>query len=374
MVSQQEVILTTNTERTYSNRFFWYDVATQKRDTIYFVALITNKDSLNYKPHLEAQAVMTAHYPVLYLGVTVSVAGTSGGTVNAWSVYQKSFRSFQQAGFYDGDWVMSVNELGGTAKRNITVGAYISKTILTLWNGQPYGADDFGYHGLTHYTGRGPTVDGRIKPDIMAPGSEVVGAMPRNYPLTDTGALVFWPNRPSTGGRYAFTGGTSVSAPIVAGVVALMLEVDSSLTVEQARQYIQETAITDSATRAYGLIPPYNNIWGAGKVNAMGAVAKLLGITANRRVTASQARAALYHLIRLPGNRLLLSGPARPAGAKLLFEYFSVNGRSCLRHIIDKEAAVDAFTSLSRGIYIVRVSAENRIVVCGTRITVIDTR
>lgn len=335
---------------------------------LYFqITEVESASPLNGKPHI--QTIMYSQGPALYFGVSVAVTG--GGTVQAWNVVQYSFRSFGITGYNDGDAAMSVNELGGTAKRNITAGAYISKSIHTLWNGTVVGADDLGFHALTHYTGRGPTVDGRIKPDITAPGSNVAGAMPRFF--TDVSNCVYWPDSPAVSGRYMVNGGTSVSAPIVSGVVALMLQADSSLTVEQARTIIQETAITDTAT---GTIPPYNNWWGAGKVNAMGALAKLLGITAVRPASApaqKDVQTSPYRLSRLPGSRLSLSGQALGAGGqRLLFEYFSINGRCCLRHVLDKGSAIDSFSGLPYGVYLVRVSDGSRATLCRAMLMVVD--
>ncbi|MBD3298097.1 MAG: S8 family serine peptidase [candidate division Zixibacteria bacterium] len=75
----------------------------------------------------------------------------------------------------------------------------------------------------TSFSSVGPTADDRIKPDVMAPGSGVVGA---NLGLIP----------------YAGKTGTSFSAPLVAGVCALMLQQDSSLTPWQVIERLRETA------------------------------------------------------------------------------------------------------------------------------------
>ncbi|MGC8869312.1 MAG: S8 family serine peptidase, partial [Sulfurihydrogenibium sp.] len=65
---------------------------------------------------------------------------------------------------------------------------------------------------IAYFSSRGPTRDGRIKPDITAPGYFVLSA---------------WSG--STG--YREDAGTSMASPVVAGIVAQLLEVNSNLDV-----------------------------------------------------------------------------------------------------------------------------------------------
>lgn len=70
----------------------------------------------------------------------------------------------------------------------------------------------------------GPTVDGRIKPDVMAMGDGVVVASPSNDH------------------QYTTASGTSFSCPLTAGVAALILCVNSNLTPMMVREAMWNTA------------------------------------------------------------------------------------------------------------------------------------
>jgi subtilisin family serine protease len=216
--------------------------------------------------------------PNLILGMSVSLLYNGAGAVHAWNIEKLPFSNFNLDGFFNGDSVSTLNEIGGTAKKIISVGAYCSKWRFTTWNGLIFdrgiGIDTI-WGKLSGFSGTGPSIDGRIKPDITAPGDMVVGAMSRL--AVERGQTVIWPDTLSTNGRYTRGTGTSVSSPIVAGIIALMLQAKPDLSTEEARQILKATAIKDKFT---GPLSFPNNLWGAGKVNAYGAIAQLLGINA----------------------------------------------------------------------------------------------
>jgi minor extracellular serine protease Vpr len=330
---------------------------------LYFqVAAAENASPLNGKPHI--QAIMFSPNARLFFGPLVSVPG--GGAVHCWNVVQKAFRGLGVNGWWEGDFDISVNELGGTTRSNITVGAYNSALVYTRYDGTPggYPPGDTSYHGLAFYSGRGPTVDGRIKPDIMAPGSNPAGAMAWNE--TDTPNCVWWPGWPAApeyDGRYKVTGGTSVSSPIVAGVVAMMLEHDPTLTVEEARQIITETALTDAAT---GTIPPLSNIWGAGKVNALGAVDRLINNTAaGPPAGRGPGAAAPGGLVVLSGSRLRFTG----SGKNIALELFSLQGRRIVRVV---DGSTVSLARLPQGVYFARaVDGEKGRIISSRKVSIV---
>ena len=71
---------------------------------------------------------------------------------------------------------------------------------------------------LAAFSGRGPSDDLRIKPDVVAPGTDIAAAKSKDAPL-----YKFWGAYPKNN-QYGFMGGTSMAAPYVAGCAALVRE------------------------------------------------------------------------------------------------------------------------------------------------------
>jgi serine protease AprX len=82
----------------------------------------------------------------------------------------------------------------------------------------------------TDWSSRGTTQDGYAKPDLYAPGARMVSNL---APDSDFASMC--PDCVSGGGQYIRAGGTSMSAPVVAGVVATILEEHPSWTPDQVK-------------------------------------------------------------------------------------------------------------------------------------------
>lgn len=95
------------------------------------------------------------------------------------------------------------------------------------------------------FSSRGPTADGRIKPDVVAQGTEMVVAQPGD-------------------GYATFGSGTSFSAPLATGVVAQILQAQPSLTPTQMRDLLRATASQSSAP---------DNVLGWGLIDGPAAMA-----------------------------------------------------------------------------------------------------
>jgi hypothetical protein len=71
---------------------------------------------------------------------------------------------------------------------------------------------------LAAFSSRGPSDDHRIKPDVVAPGTDIAAARSKDAPLHR-----FWGAYPKNN-KYGFMGGTSMAAPYVAGCAAIVRE------------------------------------------------------------------------------------------------------------------------------------------------------
>ncbi len=111
---------------------------------------------------------------------------------------------------------------------------------------------------------RGPTRDGRIKPDISATGDFTLGTGNAAQIAISSSAE---PDKVGFCGKYFRNGGTSMASPIVAGVAALYLQRNPNADWEEVKQAIISTAKVDSFVLSPDSIVP-NNAYGYGKVQA----------------------------------------------------------------------------------------------------------
>ena len=110
----------------------------------------------------------------------------------------------------------------GTAKNAITVGASESRRPLGgIFCGLDDGSADNAGH-IADFSSRGPTNDGRMKPDLVAPGTRVVGAAPQTGGLYSGGPCPQAKTFPAGNTLYSLWSGSSQAAPAVSGAAALI--------------------------------------------------------------------------------------------------------------------------------------------------------
>ena len=166
------------------------------------------------------------------------------------------------------DWYTTDDLDGNTAAITIAADLAVKKGIVVCNSAGNEGSDSWRYvitpadgdsviavgavnsEGLIiGFSSRGPTADGRIKPDVVAQGSGV-------YAVTPTVGS-------EESDHYGYINGTSASCPQVAGVAALVLSAQPVLAPIQVREALRQTA--DRAQQP-------DNDYGWGLVDALAAV------------------------------------------------------------------------------------------------------
>jgi serine protease AprX len=159
----------------------------------------------------------------------------------------------------------------------ITVGALTDAYTTTDWS------DDY----VPAFSASGPTYEGFVKPDVIAPGGHIAGLM------SDKCTLAKVHPEFKIDKDYYHLSGTSMSAAQVSGVVALMLAENPALTPDEVKYRLMASA--QPATNAVG--EPAYSLWqqGAGRVNAYQAVYGDASGTANQGLDIAADLAGTRH-------------------------------------------------------------------------------
>ncbi|MGI8893815.1 MAG: S8 family serine peptidase [Bacteroidia bacterium] len=159
----------------------------------------------------------------------------------------------------------------------ITVGEYVNRNFFTDYNGviQTFPTT---VGALAANSSKGPTRDGRIKPELTATGNVTIAAMV----LEDVPWFIAnEPFKLAAGGKHIRSGGTSSAAPVVAGAIALYLQKNPNASISDIRNDFFACTKVDQFT---GNTLP-NSTWGYGKLDAFGALAGCVtGINENEIV------------------------------------------------------------------------------------------
>jgi subtilisin family serine protease len=154
-----------------------------------------------------------------------------------------------------------------SADHAMAVGAYVTR------NGWMSSTGSSRWYGLTYvenviadFSSRGPTMDGRTKPDITAPGHVLISL--RDQKVYTTAGNSWIDNDGISGGNanYYQMRGTSMACPVAAGSAALYLEKYPAATPTQVYDAMKNTS------NETGLTNLPDNTYGAGRLNIFSAM------------------------------------------------------------------------------------------------------
>ncbi len=159
--------------------------------------------------------------------------------------------------------------IGGPASADhaFAVGAYVSKTFWTDYadNAWWYGSQ-YVYNNIAPFSSLGPTLDGRIKPDICAPGHVLISLRDKEVYTTPNNVWIDNDGEPGGDANYYISKGTSMACPVVSGAAALYLEKYPDATPQQVYDAFK------SFSNVSGLKNLPDNTWGYGKLDIGNAI------------------------------------------------------------------------------------------------------
>ena len=185
---------------------------------------------------------------------------------------------------------------------------------------------------IVYFSSRGPSYDGRIKPEVSALGVGVAAANP-------------------SGGYSEFYSGTSASSPLVAGVAAVLLSANPQWTNMEVREALMMTA-------SQADMP--NNDYGYGLVNIWSAI--FYNYSGSTILPQRPASFSLNTVYPNPFNPSVTLSISMARASLVTINIFDINGRRItticneLLDIGDHHFIWDA-TAQPSGIYIVRSTA-----------------
>lgn len=316
-----------------------------------YISLAAVTDPENNRPNGFLQCVVTQMASNVKIGVVVT--GEAGAEVHLWDTLIQGFSGGSLSGWTGGDAQYSVGEIGGTGKNVVAVGSYTTKTSFRALDGYTYNLDESvigSMSGISTFSSRGPTLDGRVKPDITAPGAGVASATSQyqagfsKYTSSMVGSTF-------VNGReyyYEVNAGTSMASPYVTGTVALWLQANPSLTPQEVLDIIRQSARTDAYT---GDVAETGNTWGAGKIDTFEGLKLALSTSG---VTSAEAEQQLFRIVTDRSDRsvsVYLPGSVNAAEV----EVYSSTGQKAAAFASVSNGQKLSLSSLPAGVYVLKM-------------------
>lgn len=316
-------------------------------DTLIVRIMSTAQDFLSNKPNIRLEVRNTSNHKVVLRATSSTTHLHIWNNVRMNNRYTNWGVSLTSAypGAVGGNNNYGLGEPGGVGKNVITVGSYRAETF-TNFGLQLYGT-------ISNFSSKGPTVDGRVKPDISSTGQSVRSSV-NSFDITQTAFAKTVVFQGKTYGWNAFSG-TSMSGPMVAGIVALMLEANPILSATQAKAILKITARLDQNTGAIG--PNGHLQWGWGKANAYAAV-KASELLAS--VGDIQMKENLFAMYPNPATNHVVIDLERQDAIHAI-EFFQIDGKASksINSIFYGKADIDV-SDLPKGLYLVRIQTANQ--------------
>lgn len=281
--------------------------------------------------------------------------GAAGVSIDSWIFGVSSTGSNMAFGGGVDGWTAgnpseSINGMA-CGENVIAVGSYVSRNRWPTMSGYYYtygqGVD---VGTVSDFTSYGSTFGGKQLPDLCAPGEGVVSSYSTYYVESQnvdtkmmSASATSTVNGKERTNWWHVDQGTSMAAPYMSGVAALLLSADPTMTPAEVKTLAVESAKWEHARNSKEVIQ-----WGAGRLNAYEAMRRALGKPAAIGDVAADADSRML-IDHRPGEvRVAMAGERG-----LEVSLFTVAGAKVLSVKSDGDEAVVGTGALQPGVYVV---------------------
>lgn len=289
--------------------------------------------------------------------VGIMIEGSDGQRVDAYcdGIYTE-FSSNNIDGWAEGTTDGTINTMA-CAENVIAVGSYNTRNYFTYLDGNKYGNPAMTVGGISPFSSYATLPDGRQLPHITAPGCFIVSAISTPYVKRQTligemseTSVVASVETDSRKHYWDALQGTSMSSPYVAGTIALWLQADPSLTVDEVRNIAMETAIQDSH-----VANSENKVqWGAGKINALDGIKKVISQTGVETVEMSGGSRFIVAPVSDDAFQLHVAGETA-----MDVSLYNMSGQPVLHEQVSGDTADIDVSGVAKGVYLIMVRCDS---------------
>lgn len=290
-----------------------------------------------------------------YFYVGADIIGDVGTTFHAWTnTYYGDFVDSPGGRFISGDHDYSVNEMAASINHCVTVGAFVSSETYTNSVGTTQNGGFGNLGDICSFSCKGPALGSEPKPTVAAPGAMIKSAVSKyGVGFEKSGSdIVQDVRRGIKHYYYGAMAGTSMSTPVVTGIVALWLQADPKLTAEQITDIIRTTSTKDSFTGS----DEWNPTWGYGKINAYEGLKAALRLAATSGIREYGTAEAITLSKEADLWRVLFNSNEQYAN----IEIYGMDGTKVktqhLVNVVEGQEEVIPFAQFRPGVYIVKIS------------------
>ena len=234
----------------------------------------------------------------------------------------------------------------------ICVGATAHRMEIVNEKGDAKGTMDGTIQGLLGpFSSTGPTMSGLMKPDVVAPGVNVVSSYSHIFHSEED--IVGWSEFQGEKYPWAADTGTSMSTPVVAGIIALWLQAKPDLTPDEVRQVLSRSCRQPDSSLAYP-----NNFYGYGEIDAYRGLLEVLGLSKVEGISLHQPQSVQVRPVD-GGLRLVFDGVTQTSVTVSIYNLSGICIYSEKKKVNGTEMTID-LPSVSKGVYAVQITTPDK--------------